>query len=128
VRVLLDTQAFLWWVAADPRLPRKSRDVIRAPANDCLLSMASVWEMAIKSAIGKLRLDRPVRPFVRHHVSVNEFELLDIGLAHLGKLGDLPFHHRDPFDRLIAAQALVEDLALVSSDRTFARYGLRRIF
>ena len=124
--VLLDTQAFLWWVTDDPRLSRRARRTIADER--CLLSAASCWEMAIKARLGKLDLPRPVDRFLQEQLEVNGFALLQISLGHVAAVTDLPFHHRDPFDRLIAAQALEEEMAVVSSDPVFRKYRVKRIW
>jgi len=128
VRLLLDTHAFLWWVDGGRRLSLRARRAIADPANDCLLSMASAWEMAIKVSLGKLEL--PVSPgrFVSDQLAANRFRALAIDLRHVGEVAALPFHHRDPFDRLLAAQALSEGLPIVSADPIFRRYGVKRVW
>lgn len=128
MRLLLDTNAFLWWIADDARLARRARRAIANRANECLLSVASCWEIAIKASLGKLTLAAPVERFVSDQLAANGCGLLPIDLAHASRVAVLPFHHRDPFDRLLAAQALIEGLALVSADAVFRRYGVRRIW
>lgn len=124
--VLLDTQAFLWWVADDARLSRPAR---RAIANTpCVLSVASCWEIAIKASLGRLEIPRPIDRFIQEQVEVNGFLLLPVSLEHAGRVADLPFHHRDPFDRLLATQARGERLPIVSSDRIFTKYGVDRLW
>lgn len=128
MRVLMDTHVFLWWVEGDRTLPPKARDALADPGNECLLSMASVWELAIKASLGKLKLALPVRRYVADHVAANAFRLLDIGLPHVGRVEALPFHHRDPFDRLLAAQALEEKLPVITADPVFRKYGVKRVW
>lgn len=123
---LLDTQAFLWWVTDDPRLSKRASRAIAGSA--CLLSVASCWEMAIKVSLGKLTLPGAVDRFVQEQLEVNGFRLLAVSLEHVGVVTALPFHHRDPFDRLLAAQALAEDVPLVSADPVFPRYGVTRVW
>jgi PIN domain nuclease of toxin-antitoxin system len=125
VRLLLDTHAFLWWVSDAPDLSIRARRAIAARGHQCLLSAASCWEMAIKVSIGKLDLDGTVERFVPHHLSVNNFQELPVDIRHAAAVARLPFHHRDPFDRLLAAQALEEDLTIVSADPIFRRYGAK---
>ena len=124
--VLLDTHAFLWWVTDDRRLTRRARRTIGGTA--CLLSVASCWEMAIKVSLGKLTIPGTVDRFVQEQLEVNGFNLLPITLEHTGGAAALPFHHREPFDRLLAAQALGEALPLVSADPVFRRYGVTRLW
>jgi PIN domain nuclease of toxin-antitoxin system len=124
--LLLDTQAFLWWVTDDRRLSKRARTAIAA--TPCMLSVASCWEMAIKSSLGKLTLPRAVDRFVQEQLEVNGFTLLPISIEAVAGAADLAFHHRDPFDRLLAAQAARASLDIVSSDAVFAKYGVRRIW
>jgi PIN domain nuclease of toxin-antitoxin system len=128
MRVLLDTHTFLWWILDDPALSRRARQAIASSENECLLSAASGWEMAIKASIGKLELDGTVERFVPHHLAVNGFGELPVDVRHAAGVARLPFHHRDPFDRLLVSQALFEDLAIVSADPIFRRYGVKRIW
>jgi PIN domain nuclease of toxin-antitoxin system len=128
MRILLDTQAFLWWVFADSRLSRRATRVIGDETNECLVSLASAWELAIKTRSGKLRLTQPVADFVPAELRANGFVMLEIRFAHIALIEDLPWHHRDPFDRLLAAQALAEQLAVVSIDPAFDSYGVERVW
>ncbi|HSM50461.1 MAG TPA: type II toxin-antitoxin system VapC family toxin [Thermoanaerobaculia bacterium] len=128
MRLLLDTHVFLWWIAGGEELSRRARAAIADPAHECRLSLASVWEMAIKASLGKLRLPAPVARFVPEQLAANGFLALPIALAHAARVEQLAWHHRDPFDRLLAAQALEEDLALVTADPLFRRYGVRRVW
>jgi len=127
-RILLDTHAFLWWVEGDRSLPARARAVIADPDTECLLSMASAWEIAIKVALGKLRLVVPARRYIVEHVAANGFRMLDIGIAHVGRIETLERHHGDPFDRLLVAQALEEAVPIVTADPVFRKYGVRRIW
>lgn len=124
--VLLDTQAFLWWVTDDPRLSKRARGAIAV--SECLLSTASCWEMAIKASLGKLSVPRPTDRFIQEQLEVNGFGLLPTSLEHVAAVAELPFHHRDPFDRLLAAQARHEAIAIVSSDPVFTKYGVKRVW
>jgi PIN domain nuclease of toxin-antitoxin system len=128
VRVLLDTHVFLWWVEGARPLPARVRSAMADPDNECLVSIASAWEMSIKASLGKLKLALPVRRYVDEHVMVNGFRYLDIGMAHIGRIETLPPHHGDPFDRLLIAQALEEKLPVVTADPVFRKYGVRRIW
>ena len=128
MRVLIDTHVFLWWVEGERALPAKARAVIANPGNECLLSMASVWELAIKAGLGKLKLSLPVRRYVVENVAANGFRLLEIGVAHVGRVENLAQHHGDPFDRLLIAQALEEKLPVVTADPVFGKYGVKRIW
>ena len=123
MRVLLDTHAFLWFVTDDPRLSRRARRAI-VDAAEAWLSIASCWEMAIKLSLGKLTLTSPIDRFLSEQLAANGLQLLHIELPHATRVAALAWHHRDPFDRLLAAQALAEDLTIVSSDRVFQKYGV----
>ena len=128
MRLLLDTHAFLWWIADSPELPKRARRAIASAGNECLVSAASCWEMAIKVSIGKLELPGTVERFVPHHMMLNGFRELSIDMRHAAGVARLPFHHRDPFDRLLVSQAVEEDLPIVSADRSFEKYGVTRIW
>jgi len=128
MRLLLDTHAFLWWVNDSPELSRRARSAIADQRNECFLSLASCWEMAIKVSTGKLGLPTGVERFIQGQLAANWIRELPIDLAHVARAGLLPFHHRDPFDRLLAAQALEEDLAIVSADPVFRKYGVKRVW
>lgn len=124
MRLLLDSHAFLWWVRDDPALTRRARAAIADTENECFLSHASVWEMAIKASLGKLKLPTTVERFVVVHCEANSFRLLPITLGHVASVEGLPFHHRDPFDRLLVAQARHESMTLVSHDPRLKAYGV----
>ena len=128
MRVLLDTHAFLWWVEDAPALSKKVKAVIGDPDNECLLSLASCWEMAIKLSLGKLRLPGAIERFIPEQLAANAFRQLAIDLRHVARVAVLPFHHRDPFDRLLAAQALEERCVIVSADPVFTKYGVNRVW
>ena len=122
MRLLLDTHTFLWWDTAPEKLSKTALALCRDPSNILLLSVASIWEMQIKFQLGKLSLALPLRQIVMDHQQSNRIEILPIAVEHILALQDLPSHHRDPFDRLLAAQAIVENAVFVSSDPVFRRY------
>jgi PIN domain nuclease of toxin-antitoxin system len=126
VSVLLDTQAFLWWISDHPKLSRRARATIAD--EHCFLSIASCWEMAIKVSLRKLDMPQPLDRFLQEQLEVNGFALLPVSLEHAAAVSGLPFHHRDPFDRILTAQALEEEIPLVSSDPVFKTYGVKRIW
>ena len=128
MRILLDTHAFLWWVNAAPALPRRARAAIANPRNQCWLSLVSCWEMAIKTSLGKLTLAGGVERFIPEQMALNGFHELPIEFRHVSRVARLAFHHRDPFDRLLVAQAVEEGLPIVSADHVFAAYGVQRIW
>lgn len=124
--VLLDTHAFLWWCDDSPELSKRARKIIAE--EDCLLSLASVWEIAIKVSLGRLKLPSSLDRYIPEQISANGFSRLEIGFRHIAGCAVLPWHHRDPFDRLLIAQAIEEDLRVVSRDKILERYGVRRIW
>lgn len=126
--MLLDTHIFLWFVFAEVQLNAYVRDLIEDEANVKFLSMASVWEMAIKHSVGRLPLTLPFGEFIRHQLEPNGFRLLPITFEHLVQISSLPMHNRDPFDRLIVAQSLTENMAVVSADQAFDAYGVTRLW
>lgn len=128
MRILLDTHAFLWWTSDSPELTDNVRAIIADETTECWLSLASCWEMAIKISLGKLRLSAPLERFIPEQLAANGIRLLNIDFRHIGAVEDLPFHHRDPFDRLLVAQALAEDLVLVTKDNAFTRYEVKCVW
>lgn len=122
MKLLLDTQIFIWWDSEPERLPPRLLALCEDPSNTLVLSVASVWEMQIKVQLGKLDLDRPLADIVEGHLLGNQIELLPVELPHVLTLEQLPFHHKDPFDRLIIAQALAEHLTILSVDSLFGQY------
>jgi PIN domain nuclease of toxin-antitoxin system len=124
--VLLDTHAFLWWCGDSPELSATALKAIES--SDCLVSMASFWEISIKVSLGKLRLPKPVERYLPEQMSLNGFETLAIAFRHVTGTCTLPWHHRDPFDRLMVAQATEEKVSIVSRDGQFDAYGLTRIW
>jgi PIN domain nuclease of toxin-antitoxin system len=128
MKLLLDTHTFLWWVAASGELSRKARSAVGSVRNECFVSVASGWEIAIKVSLGKLRIDGALDRFLPEQLAANGFQALAIDLKHTARVATLPFHHRDPFDRLLVAQALEEDLAMVTADPVIAKYGVNRVW
>ena len=124
MRLLLDTHALLWWLADDDRLGPRARDLIEDPGNDVLVSVVSLWEIVVKQRVGKLEAD--IEEIVEA-VGREGFACLDISTAHLLTLAELPMHHRDPFDHLLIAQALAEDVTFLSNDRNAARCQVRLV-
>lgn len=129
MRLLLDTHAFLWWVFADPKLSRRARTAIDDDVeNSVVVSAASAWEITTKYRIGKLPDARVVADDVSGVVAAEGFNELAISMRHAQRAGNLVGHHQDPFDRMLIAQALLEDLTLVSNERAFDAYGVRRLW
>ncbi|HEU4880796.1 MAG TPA: type II toxin-antitoxin system VapC family toxin [Longimicrobium sp.] len=128
MRSLLDTHTFLWFVAGDDRLSVRARTRIEARDSEILLSIASIWEIAIKAALGRLPLPMPVRSFVPHQMAENNIGLLPVALDHALEAGSLPHHHRDPFDRMLVVQARMEEMPIISADPELDRYGIDRVW
>ena len=128
MRVLADTHAVVWFAFADPRLPATARTVLADPANEVLVSPASYWEIAIKVHLGKWHLVQPYPDLIDSLWSTYGFRILPILPDHTARLIGLANHHNDPFDRLLAAQALAEGVSIVSGDSLFDRYGAPRLW
>jgi PIN domain nuclease of toxin-antitoxin system len=122
MRLLLDTQIFIWWDSAPEKLSPQILALCQDANYTLVLSVASVWEMQIKAQLGKLDLHRSLAEIVESQRLINRIELLAIQVEHVLALQHLPPHHKDPFDRLIIAQALAENTAIVSADRVFPLY------
>lgn len=124
--VLLDTHAFLWWCEDSAELSQEARKAIIN--NDCFVSMASFWEIAIKLSLKKLRLPAMIDRYLPEQMSLNGFETLEISFRQTMGTVTLAWHHHDPFDRLLAAQALEAKIGIVSGDAVFDAYGVKRIW
>jgi PIN domain nuclease of toxin-antitoxin system len=125
MRILIDTQAFIWFVENDKHIPAKIKKELEESSNTIIVSIASLWEMAIKMSLNKLQLSCDIEEMIEK-IYINGFEILPILPVHIIKLSKLDFVHRDPFDRIIISQSLTEDFQVVSSDRIFDDYGVRR--
>ncbi len=128
MRVILDTHTFLWFIEDNRSLSAAARRIIEERDTEPILSVASIWEIAIKVSIGKLELRLPFAHLIPQQLAENDITLLGIFVAHAIRLTTLPFHHRDPFDRLLIVQAMVEQLPILSADTTFDAYGIERIW
>ena len=126
MRLLLDTHTFLWFLLDDPQLSPIARDYIVDPTSDIEVSPATYWEIAIKISLGKYALPEPYDIFIEREITVNDFHILPIEPKHTAVLTTLPFYHRDPFDRLLIAQAMVEDIPILSIDPAFDAYPIIR--
>jgi len=124
MNLLLDTQAFLWLDSDQAKLSAPARQACANPENTLWLSVASAWEMQIKTALGKLRLTRPLGQIIAEQQTANGLQVLSVNLAHVLALQALPPHHKDPFDRLLIAQAKSEGWDIVSKDPEFSAYGV----
>lgn len=128
MRYLIDTHTFLWFVTNDSKLSHDALDLIENDANAIFLSIASLWEMGIKFSIGKLKIHKPFQEFVDEQIHVNQLQLLNIEPSHITMVSILPFHHRDPFDRMLIAQAITEKMSIISADTAFDSYGITRLW
>ena len=127
-RALLDTHSFLWFIGGDERLSRRSRALIESRSNPMFVSAASLWETAIKHGLGKPALDRPFAELIPEQLARQQIAVLGLEMAHMAEFVGLPLHHRDPFDRMIVAQARVEGLPVISVDEALDAYGVERIW
>ena len=128
MKFLLDTHTFIWYVTNNQKLSLPAQQLINDGNNEVLLSIASIWEMAIKHSIGKLSFELPFEIFISQQLAVNNFDLLNIEVNYLNVVANLPLHHRDPFDRLIIAQAMVERIPVVGIDEIFDSYPIQRLW
>ncbi len=128
MKLLLDTHTFLWWDSEPTKLSAQALAMCQDRGNVLLLSVASVWEMQIKLQLGKLKLNLPLADVIESQRRVNNIEVLPVALTHVLALDRLPSHHKDPFDRLLIAQASVEEAVLVSGDPVFTRYSTQVIW
>lgn len=128
MRLLLDTHAFLWWLAGDARLSKKAREAIASGANQTYVSAASAWEITTKYRIGKLDQAALVANDVRAAIASQQFSELAITVDHAQRAGALPGVHADPFDRMLIAQAMLENLALVSNEVRFDAFAIKRLW
>jgi len=128
MRLLLDTHAFIWYTTDSSRLTATGRSLIDNGENDILLSTASVWEMAIKHSIGRLTFSMPFMEFIKQQIAVNRIDILEITFDHIEVVASLPLHHRDPFDRLIIAQSMAQQIPILSLDAIFDAYAIARVW
>ena len=128
MKILLDTHTVLWFLAGDKRMSRKARQVIESSDNTRFLSDASLWEISIKQSLGKLRLSQPFDALLAKALKRNAIESLAIEKSHIFGVMELPFHHRDPFDRLLISTAIVEGLPIVTNDPAFQSYSVEVIW
>ena len=125
MKLLLDTHIFIWWADQPEKLSPAALSALEDEANELLLSVASVWEMQIKIQLGKLKLSLPLKELVKNQQETNDIRVSPVALTHVLALDALPFHHKDPFDRLLIAQSIEEDLTLVSADSQFSGYSVK---
>lgn len=125
---LLDTHTFLWFIENNKNLPDSTRSLIQTTQDNVYVSIVTPWEIAIKTSIGKLALSKPIEALFPSEMTINSFILLPISYSHSIELVNLPFHHNDPFDRMLIAQAMNESLSIISRDASFDDYGIHRIW
>lgn len=128
MKILIDTHAFLWWVADDPQLSLKAKEIISNPDNEIYFSVVSAWEITIKVGTGKLSLSEPPEIYIPSRIASNQFEILPVQMTHILRINSLPNSHKDPFDRLLIAQSLVEDLLLMTLDSAIIQYPVTTIW
>ena len=125
MKLLLDTHIFIWWADHPEKLSNTALSALEDEANDLILSVASVWEIQIKIQLGRLKLSLPLKELIKNQQETNDLTVSPVALAHVLALDALPFHHKDPFDRLLIAQSIEEDLTLVTADSQFSAYSVK---
>lgn len=125
MKILIDTHTFLWFINDHPNLSNNAAELLESDI-DILLSIASLWEIAIKVNLKKLLLPDAYETFIPKQLTQNSIEVLPVTIEHLTVVAKLPLHHRDPFDRLLIAQAIAENIEIISADRKFDSYGINR--
>lgn len=127
MKLLLDTHSLIWFFSGHPNLIDVAHQLMEDSSNQKLISLTSIWEMGIKQSKGKLTLSLPLEDYIIEKIKLEDFELLLIQLNHLALISTLPFHHNDPFDRLLIAQAITENIPILSRDIAFDTYHIKRI-
>ena len=125
MKLLLDTHIFIWWADHPEKLSPAALSALEDETNELVLSVASVWEMQIKIQLGKLKLSLPLKELVKNQQDTNNLTVSPVALPHVLALDALPFHHKDPFDRLLIAQSIEEGLTLVTADSQFSAYSIK---
>ena len=128
MRVLIDSHALIWYVDQDKLLSLASHAAISDPANDLLFSAGSIWEIGIKVGLGKIVLTQPFKPWMNQAISDLDVTILPLSVEYVSVQSNLPRHHGDPFDRLLLAQAIVEQVPIISADANLDAYGVTRIW
>ena len=128
MRLLLDTHGMYWYIEGNQQLSATARTLIQDTSNEVLISPASYWEIAIKISVGKWQLNRTYEEFIDIGLNQYGFQILPILPTHTARLIGLPFHHKDPFDRLLLAQAIVEGISIISNDAALDAYGITRLW
>ncbi|NIM12109.1 MAG: PIN domain-containing protein [Candidatus Aminicenantes bacterium] len=125
MKYLLDTHVFLWWIKDSPRLSQNIKDIIKNKKNTLFLSAASIWEMMVKSKLRKLDLPDNPKGFIKEHLNINAVDILNITMEHSFEIYNLPEIHKDPFDRMLVAQAKVDKLTILTSDPYIKQYPIK---
>jgi PIN domain nuclease of toxin-antitoxin system len=128
MKVLLDTHAFLWLITGDDRLSKNARQTFLNTENSLFFSAVSLWEICIKKSLGKISLKDGWFQTIQEEMKINTIQWLPIEMTHCAEVTELPFHHRDPFDRMLIAQAIVEEMKLMSRDSPLSNYAIERIW
>jgi len=128
MKIIVDTHAFLWLLTDDERLSKTAKKIFLDPENILFISAASLWEICIKTSLGKLSLKSGWLKIIQDEMRINAIQWLPIEMLHCAQLIKLPFHHRDPFDRMLIAQAMAEDMQLMSRDSRLSDYDITRIW
>jgi PIN domain nuclease of toxin-antitoxin system len=128
MKAILDTHVILWWVTNNPQLSQTARDIISDSSNTLYVSVVSSWEIIIKAQTGKLPLPEPPTQFIQSCLMVNRFVSLPIDLSHVLQVDNLPHHHKDPFDRILIAQAQVENIPLITIDHLIVQYPVQTLW
>ena len=128
MKLLLDTHTFIWFVTDNPKLSSSAKMLIEDELNEKFLSLVSIWEMAVKCSIGKLRFDLPFQSFIEQQLVQNSLDSMKIEVPHLSLVATLALHHRDPFDRLLIAQSISEQMPILGADQIFDSYDVERLW
>lgn len=128
MKVLLDTCAFIWLVTDDPKLSGLAKEIFLDEGNEILLSAVTGFEIAVKYSLGKLQLAEPPGEFVTNRMNANALTELPVSMSHALALQNMPLHHKDPFDRLLVAQAIVNQIPLLSADQQLSAYAIKRLW
>lgn len=128
MKYLLDTHSLVWFFAGHPNLSNKVREIMEDDNHQKLISLVSVWEMGIKQSKGKFNLFLPLEDYINNKIKLEDFDLLPIKLNHVSLITSLPFHHNDPFDRLLIAQSIIENIPILSKDIAFDAYDVNRLW
>ena len=128
MRFLLDTHVLIWWSGESNKISSTVKNLLMDESNSIFISFVSVWEIQIKSQLGKLELNIPLAQLIQEQQNINQFQLLPIYLNHIYFLENLPQHHKDPFDRLLISQSIIEQIPILSVDKLFDLYSVKRIW